>query len=149
MKHQVYANMQSQHHGPFKMYLPPLYILHDLYHIKSQFWSLYNHQHPLVHSPSSSVFSGTSSTAATPWRTPRPRSTCGSRPRSLSPTPPVPSPGCTSKLANHQPVNYTQLDPIHPTDPTPVTPVFPAVDPLTWSSLINPKHVALINKVSC
>ena len=60
------------------------------------------------------LISGTSSTAATPWRTPRPRSTCGSRPRSSSPTPPAPRPGCTSKSANHQPVNYTQLDPPDP-----------------------------------
>lgn len=49
--------------------------------------------------------SETSSTAATLWKMPRLRSTCGSRQRSLSPTPPVPSPSCMSKLANQQPVN--------------------------------------------
>lgn len=89
---------------------------------------------------------GTSSTAATPWRTPRPRSTFGSSLRSLSTTPNAPSLGCMSKLSHHQPVNYIQLD---PTLSTSITPTPPAVDPLTWSSLTDPKHVALINKVSC
>lgn len=64
--------------------------------------------HPFMNS-STLLFgflSGISSTAATPWRMPRLRLPCGSRIRNLCPTPPVPSPGCTSKPAQ-QPVNYT------------------------------------------
>lgn len=79
--------------------------------------------------PITSVSTGTSSTAATPWRTPRWRSTCGSRPRSLSTTPHAPSPGCTSK-------------------PAPPTIIRQPRPPCSRSS-INPQHVALINKVSC
>lgn len=81
----------------------------------------------------SSVLSGTSSTAATPWRTPRLRLTCGSRLRSSSPTPPVPRPGCMSKRANH----HCLSRPCPPV-PAPFTPAVPAVShSLHWSTRIN------------